>query len=183
MKVVKKKVINLYSPFILIICMRLALAVARSTLLQMQYNTKCYVHIGRDGSYPRSLYYKQISMMTRWVIDVSHEFFKINQGACGSSEQWTWMSKVPEGALSKKNNFYNRWTKTVDLDILCDLRRPILNSDYCSLELPLSAATWRPKAHEERRPLCKLQIKIGRFPIWRTKLLAGEVAYYLDCWN
>lgn len=88
--------------------MRLALAVAGSTLLQMQYSTKCYIHIGRNGSYPRrdgsypSLCYKEISMMTRWVTDVSCEFSKISQAVCGSSEQWAQMSKVPESALSKK---------------------------------------------------------------------------------
>ena len=40
--------------------------------------------------------------MTRWVTEVSCEFPEIKQGACGSSEEWTWMSKVPDGALSKK---------------------------------------------------------------------------------
>lgn len=120
--------------------------------------------------------------MTRWVTEVC-EFPKIKQGACGSSEEWTWMSKVPDGVLSKKMLSMIDGQKTADPNISCDLRRPTLASDYCSLEPPLSATIRRPKADGERRSLCKLQTKIGTFQIWKRKLLAGEFAYYLDHWS
>lgn len=41
----------------------------------------------------------------------------------------------------------------------------------------------KAKADGERRPLCKLWTKMGRFQIWKRKLLAGEFSYYLDHWS
>lgn len=46
-----------------------------------------------------------------------------------------------------------------------------------------SAAVWSSIVDGERRPLCKLQTKVGTFEIWKIKSVAGTFVYYLDCWG
>lgn len=109
--------------------------------------------------------------MTRWVTGVSCEFPEIKQGAPGSREEWTWMSKVPDGAQSKKNH---RWTKIADPNNLCGLEGLTLDLNCCISKPKLSAVIWRLKAGRKTRSLFKLHAKTGRFWIWKPKFHTGE---------
>lgn len=120
--------------------------------------------------------------MTRWVTEVPCEFPEIKEAACGSNEEWTWMSKV-QIVSCPKNVLPDRRTITAGWTISWALGRLSLHSDYCSLEPPLRTTMWRANADGYSRPLCQLWIETGRFQIWKRKLIAGEILHSLDHWS